>query len=149
MSDINVSTMFHVPADMQMRFDGDQYDSISMLQENSMNLSHSKGYTRVRKFSYTCEPEQELEVKKQINQYLKLKHNRNKPAKNVVSKIANNSISGSTTKPRSYISLEKKYKPEERREEAINKSINENRLSPIENKYETNQSKLFEVIIIY
>lgn len=40
-----------------------------------------QGYLKVKKFSFSKEPEQEIEVHKQINQYLKLKKNRNSTEK--------------------------------------------------------------------
>jgi len=48
-------------------------DYIDYKNDDSINLDQANGYMRVQNFSYTYEPEQEVEVRKQINQYLKLK----------------------------------------------------------------------------
>lgn len=71
-SDVNSGINLNIPSNMNNMMLSSR-DMSNCNNEDSINIEKSFGVLKVKKFSYSCEPEQEIEVKKQINQYLKLK----------------------------------------------------------------------------
>lgn len=74
-SEINASII-------NMKFDADKFnvqvpfEVADLKNDESINVENTAGYMSLNRFSFSWEPYQELEIKKQIDQYLKLKKNR-------------------------------------------------------------------------
>lgn len=74
-SDANMSYAFNVPDNIS-KHNAPSLTDLSNANLESININQEKGHTRLSNFSFVCEPDQEHEIRKQIELYLKIKRSK-------------------------------------------------------------------------